>query len=98
MTGCANRLIKVRTGSRTPPAAAYLSLENGHTGAVNVYLIAKTTEVFLRQVKARTRETFPVHGVETGTLVSLRAKAVDGQQSWVRDSVALADTIRWNLR
>jgi hypothetical protein len=92
------RYVEVETSGSGPPPAAYLRIRNDHPAAVNVYVTAKTSELFLRQVRAQANEIFPVFGVSRGTLVSLRAKAVDGSQTWSRDSVALADTVQWNLR
>lgn len=92
--GCAGRKVEVGTGAEPAPAAS-IELTNNLAQAVNVYVRAGTgSEVFVRQVAARSTERLPVRGVREGASVSLRIAPTDGAQNYTRDNVTVGQGAR----
>ncbi len=98
--GCTGRQIEVQTGAETqaPAAAPTLRVNNTLAQAVNVYVVAGGNEIFVRQVAARSTAEVPVRGVTAGTMVTLRARQVDGRQVYERPDVVLdAGVFDWRV-
>lgn len=94
---CGPRQVQVSTGE-AQAAESSIELTNNLAQAVNVYVRATTgSEIFLRQVPARTTESIPVRGVPAGTSVQLRAAPVDGSVSYSREDVVLGRGIAWRV-
>jgi hypothetical protein len=84
---CAARTVEVGTGAELAPAQS-IEFTNNFAQAVNVYMRAGTgSEVFVRQVPARTSERLPIRGVRDGATVSLRVAPVDGAANVTRSDV-----------
>ena len=64
---------------------------------VNVYVVSAGTDIFLKQVAARSTETLPVRGVADGSTVTLRATTVDGNYTYTKDNVVLSSTYVWQV-
>lgn len=96
---CAGRQIEVGTGPQQAPVAApSLRITNELSQPVNVYVVTGGTELFVRQVAARSTEQVMVQGVEAGTTVTLRARQVDGRQVYDRANVLLqAGVYEWRV-
>ena len=94
---CGPRQVQVSTGE-AQAAESSIELTNNLAQAVNVYVRAASgSELFLRQVPARTTESIPVRGVPAGTSVVLRAAPVDGSVSYSRENVVLGRGIAWRV-
>jgi hypothetical protein len=90
-TACAPRQVEVRTAAAETSALA-LQVDNALAQAVNVYVTYGGTDIFVRQVPARTSQRVPVAGVPTGATVTLRAVTVDGSRTVTRANVVLTGT------
>ena len=94
LAACAGRTVEVGTGAEQAPAAS-IELTNNLPQAVNVYVRAGTgSEVFVRQIAARSTERLPVRGVREGASVSLRIAPTDGAQNYTRDNVTVGQGTR----
>jgi phosphotransferase system HPr-like phosphotransfer protein len=85
------RQVEVRTGpeTSTPQGAVSLRVNNSLSQAVNVYVVSGSVETFVAQVAAQSTQTVAVAGVTPGATVTLRARQVDGRQSYERANVTL---------
>jgi ABC-type Zn uptake system ZnuABC Zn-binding protein ZnuA len=95
-TACGPRQVEVTTGAQ-PAADVSIRLTNNLTQAVNLYVTSGGTDVFLKQVGASTVEVVPVHGINAGTTVTLKARTVDGTRTYTRDNVYLAANYEWRV-
>ena len=93
--GCAPRAVEVRTAVDRPEVT--LALANDTDRAVNVYVVVGGTELFLRQVAARSTVALPVRGVTSGSTVTLRAVSMDGRKRYEQPGVVATGTVRWAL-
>jgi hypothetical protein len=97
LPACSPRAVEVTTGEARP-AESSIDFTNNLSQAVNVYVRAASgSEIFLRQVAARSTESIPVRGVAAGTSVTLRAAPVDGSTSYSRESVVLGRGVAWRV-
>lgn len=92
---CAPRTVEVRTAVDRPEVT--LALANDTDRAVNVYVVVGGTELFLRQVAARSTVALPVRGVTSGSTVTLRAVSMDGRERYERKGVVATGMVRWAL-
>lgn len=92
---CAPRAVEVRTAVDRPEVT--LALANDTDRAVNVYVVVGGTELFLRQVAARSTVALPVRGVTSGSTVTLKAVSMDGKQRYEQKGVVATGTVRWAL-
>lgn len=96
---CAGRQVEVT--NPTPDiseAAVSLRVINNLEQPVNVYVVMGGNEMFVRQVGARSSETAAVRNVSAGTIVTLRARPVDGRQAYERADVRLdAGVFEWRV-
>ena len=87
---CAARTVEVGTGAELAPARS-IEFVNNLAQAVNVYVRAGTgSEVFVRQVPARSTERLPIRAVRDGATVSLRVAPVDGAANITRSDVRVS--------
>jgi hypothetical protein len=90
--------VEVRT---TPQASAQattsVQLTNNASQAVNVYVVSAGTDIFLKQVAARSTESLPVRGVAEGATVTLRATTVDGAYTYSKQNVVLSSGYVWQV-
>lgn len=93
---CAGRQVEVRTGP-TPAADVSIRLTNNISQAVNVYVTSGSSDVFLKQVAANSVEVLPVSGMAAGTVVTLKARTVDGTRTYTRNNVSLAANYEWRV-
>ena len=93
---CAGRQVEVRTGP-TPAADVSIRFTNNISQAVNVYVTTGGSDVFLKQVAANSVEVLPVSGMSAGSVVTLKARTVDGTRTYTRDNVALAANYEWRV-
>ncbi|MDF1502990.1 hypothetical protein [Roseisolibacter sp. H3M3-2] len=97
LPGCGPRAVEVSTGE-SRPAESSIDFTNNLSQAVNVYVRpASGSEVFLRQVGARSTESIPVRGISAGSSVTLRAAPVDGSTSYSREGVTLGRGVAWRV-
>lgn len=96
LAACGPRQVEVRTAADLPPDAV-VQVENTLTQAVNVYVVDGGSELFLRQVPARSTERLRVRGVTSGRAVTLRATTRDGSATYRREGVRLEGTVPWRL-
>jgi hypothetical protein len=95
-TACGPRQVEVTTGAQ-PVADVSIRFTNNLTQAVNLYVTNAGTDVFLKQVAANSVEVVPVHGVNAGTTVTLKARTVDGTRTYSRDNIYLAANYEWRV-
>ena len=95
LDACAPRAVEVRTAVDRPEVT--LALANDTDRAVNVYVVVGGTELFLRQVAARSTVALPVRGVTSGSTVTLKAVSMDGKQRYEQKGVVATGTVRWAL-
>lgn len=91
MGACTGRQVEVSTGA-APAAEASVSLRvaNDLDQPVNVYVVTGGSEMFVRQVPAKSTDAAVVRGVAPGSVVMLRARPVDGRQVYEKADVTLA--------
>ncbi len=95
-SACAGRQVEVTTGPE-PASEIAVRLTNNLTQAVNLYVATGGTDVFLKQVSAGSVELVPVRGLNAGSLVTLRARTVDGTRTYTRDNVSLSSSYEWRV-
>jgi len=95
-SACAGRQVEVTTGPE-PASDVTVRLTNNLTQAVNLYVTTGGTDVFLKQVSAGSVELVPVRGLTPGSLVTLKARTVDGTRTYTRDNVSLSSSYEWRV-
>ena len=93
---CGPRQVEVRTAP-TQTSDVAIQFTNNLSRAVNVYVNAGQSDLFLRQVSGNTVEHLPVPGISAGTRVTLKAKPVDGSSGYERSNVTLTQTVSWTI-
>lgn len=94
-TAC-SRQVQVSTGPQATSEVS-LSVTNNLDQAVNVYVVTNATEIFLKQVGAKSTLQMNVPGVASGSTVKLKATPVNGTQSYTRDNVTLSGVYDWTV-
>lgn len=95
--GCGPRQVQVETGAATSNEVA-LRVTNNLSQAVNVYISGGgTTDVFVKQIGANSSEWVPVQGFSVGSVVTLRARTVDGARTYHKDNVVLENMYEWRV-
>lgn len=97
---CTGRQVEVVTNPTPESSEAAVSLRVVSTldQPVNVYVVMGGNEMFVRQVGSRSTETAAVRGVPAGSIVTLRARPVDGRQVYERADVRLdAGVFEWRV-
>jgi hypothetical protein len=95
-SACGPRQVEVTTGAQ-PAADVSLRFTNNLTQAVNLYVTNAGTDIFLKQVAASTVEQVPIHGLASGTTVTLKARTVDGTRTYTRDNIVLSSSYDWRV-
>ena len=94
---CGPRQVQVETGTPTSNEVA-LRVTNNLSQAVNVYISGgATTDVFVKQIGANSSEWVPVQGFARGSVVTLRARTVDGARTYHKDNVVLESMYEWRV-
>lgn len=95
--GCGPRQVQIETGASTSNEVA-LRVTNNLSQAVNVYISGGgTTDVFVKQIGANSSEWVPVQGFAVGSVVTLRARTVDGARTYTKDNVVLENMYEWRV-
>ena len=95
---CGPRQVEVRTAPEsTATSELAVHMTNNLTQAVNVYVVANGTDMFLSQVAANSTEHLPVRNVTPGTAVTLKATTVDGARTYSRTNVVLTGMYNWQV-
>ena len=95
--GCGPRQVQIETGATTSNEVA-LRVTNNLSQAVNVYISGGgTTDVFVKQIGANSSEWVPVQGFAVGSVVTLRARTVDGARTYTKDNVVLENMYEWRV-
>ena len=95
---CGPRQVEVRTAPQTTSASELaIHMTNNLTQAVNVYVVANGTDMFLSQVAANSTEHLPVRNVASGTPVTLKATTIDGARNYTRANVVLTGMYNWQV-
>lgn len=100
LAACTGRQVEVGTGPEAAVAQSGVSLRVTNTLSmpVNVYVVRNGTEMFVRQIGANATQEVSVQGVEPGTLVTLRARQVDGVRTYERADVTLGGGVyEWRV-
>jgi hypothetical protein len=95
-SACGPRQVEVTTGAQ-PAADVTLRFTNNLTQAVNLYVTNAGTDVFVKQVASNTVEMVPIHGIASGTTVTLKARTVDGTRTYTRDNITLSSSYDWRV-
>ncbi len=93
---CGPRQVEVRTAPAQSAEVA-IHFTNNLSKAVNVYVNAGSTDMFVRQVSASTTEHLPVPGISSGTNVTLKATTVDGAATYSKAGVLMSGTVSWRV-
>lgn len=97
VAGCGPRQVQVETGTPASNEVA-LRVTNNLSQGVNVYISGGgTTDVFVKQIGANSSEWVPVRGFSVGSVVTLRARTVDGARTYSKDSVTLENMYEWRV-
>ncbi|HWG54555.1 MAG TPA: hypothetical protein VN677_14775 [Gemmatimonadaceae bacterium] len=97
VAGC-SRKVKVNTApTPTPAAAADVSFEvsNNLTQPVNVYVTSAGADILAGQVGPNSTQALTARGVPSGSMVTLKARTVDGTRTYTKDDVAFTSGLRW---
>lgn len=95
--GCGPRQVQVETGTPTTSEVA-LRVTNNLSQAVNVYISGgSTTDIFVKQIGANSSEWVPVQGFSAGSVVTLRARTVDGARTYSKTNVVLENMYEWRV-
>ena len=93
---CGPRQVEVRSAPSQQTEVA-IHFTNNLSKAVNVYVNAGESDLFVRQVAGNTTEHLPVRGIGSGTRVTLKAKPIDGSASYERQGVTMTDMTTWRI-
>lgn len=96
VAACGPRQVEVRTAP-TQTADVAIHFTNNLSKAVNVYVNAGESDLFIRQVGAKATEHLPVPGVSAGTRVTLKAKPIDGTTGYERSGVTMTEMVTWQV-
>ena len=96
VAACGPRQVEVRTAP-TQTADVAIHFTNNLSKPVNVYVNSGGSDLFVRQVAARTTEHLPVPGVRSGTVVTLKANPVDGSNGYSRADVTMTEMVSWQV-
>ena len=95
-SACGPRQVEVRSAPSQQTEVA-IHFTNRLAKAVNVYVNAGESDLFVRQVGPNTTEHLAVRGISSGTRVTLKAKPIDGSSGYERPGVTLTDMTTWTI-
>jgi hypothetical protein len=93
---CGPRQVEVQTAP-TQSAEVAIHFSNNLSQAVNLYVNTGTSDLFVRQVAAKTVEHVPVPGVSVGARATLKAKPVNGAAGYERAGVTMTEMVSWTV-
>ena len=93
---CGPRQVEVRSAP-TQTTEVAIHFTNNLSKAVNVYVNAGESDLFVKQVGANATEHLPVRGISSGTRVTLKAKPIDGTTGYERQGVTMTDMTTWRI-
>lgn len=96
VAACGPRQVEVRSAP-TQQTEVAIHFTNNLSKAVNVYVNAGESDLFVRQVAANTTAHLPVQGISTGTRVTLKARPVDGSAGYERSGITMTDMTTWRI-
>jgi hypothetical protein len=96
VAACGPRQVEVRTAP-TQTSEVAIHFTNNLSKAVNVYVNSGESDLFVRQVGAKTTEHLPVAGVSAGMRVTLKAKPIDGTTGYERAGVTMTEMVTWQV-
>ena len=91
-----NRKVEVNTAP-TPSSGVAVNLTNNASQAVNAYVTANGSDIFIGQVAPNSQKTLPVSGVSSGSTVTLKARTADGARTYTKDNVSLSSSTDWTV-
>jgi hypothetical protein len=94
LTAC-SRSVDVESGA-APAAEVSINFTNSTTQPANVYVLAPSGEIFLRQVAANSTEALSVRSIAAGTSVQLEARMPDGKK-YTSNSMTLSSNTSWRI-
>ena len=92
LAACGPRQVEVRTAPAQDAQVA-IHFTNNLSKAVNVYVNTGGSDMFVRQVAGSTTEHLPVAGIQSGTVVTLKAMPVDGSNGYTRSGVTMTEMV-----
>lgn len=95
-SACGPRQVEVRSAPSQQTEVA-IHFTNRLSKAVNVYVNAGESDLFVRQVGPNTTEHLAVRGISAGTRVTLKARPIDGSSGYERPGVTLTDMTMWTI-
>ncbi|HYC50483.1 MAG TPA: hypothetical protein VEB19_05160 [Gemmatimonadaceae bacterium] len=95
-TACGPRQVEVRSAP-TQTTEVAIHFTNNLAKAVNVYVNAGESDLFIRQVGPNATEHLAVRGIAAGTRVTLKAKPIDGTGGYERQGVTMTDMTTWRI-
>lgn len=93
---CGPRQVDVQSAP-TQSSEVAIHFTNNLAKAVNVYVNAGQSDLFVRQVGPNTTEHLPVPGIAAGTRVTLKAKPIDGTSGYEREGITMTDMTTWRV-
>ena len=96
VSACGPRQVEV-TSAPSQASEVAIHFTNNLSKAVNVYVNAGESDLFVRQVGPNTTEHLAVQGISAGTRVTLKAKPIDGSAGYERAGVTLTDMTTWRI-
>ncbi len=91
-----NRKVEVNTAP-TPASNVAVNLTNNASQAVNAYVTSGGNDVFIGQVPANGSKLLAVSGMASGTVVTLKARTIDGSRTYTKDNVSLSSSYDWTV-
>jgi hypothetical protein len=96
VAACGPRQVEVRSAP-TQQTDVAIHFTNNLSKAVNVYVNAGESDLFVRQVPGNTTAHLPVAGITSGTRVTLKARPVDGSPGYERAGITMTDMTEWRI-
>ena len=93
---CGPRQVEVRSAP-TQQTEVAIHFTNNLSKAVNVYVNAGQSDLFVRQVGPNQTAHLPVPGIAAGTRVTLKARPVDGSAGYERAGITMTDMTTWRI-
>ena len=96
LAACGPRQVEVQTAPAQSAEVA-IHFTNNLSQPVNVYVNSGGSDMFVRQVAARTTEHLAVAGIASGTSVTLKATVVGSATTYQKGNVVMTETVTWRV-
>ena|SRR5436190_16642513 len=96
LSACGPRQVEVRTAP-SQSAEVAIDFTNDLSQSVQVFVNTGGSDMFVRQVAAKTTEHLPVPGVSVGTKATLKATPVDGSNGYLKNGVTMTGSVMWRV-